>query len=182
MINVTILWFLTNKFKLCRTNVFSGENLWLRWGKRNHEVDLIEREKMHVDVWRRPETVSGSGKYSKCTYYVHLLRKTRQHIRELQPSLIHLLVPICCALINVMKFSKGLINLIALVLFIQWTCEFVVHLQSVACWLRAKSKVVGLYGNRPISPNIRGQMKEIVNNMLLRGITGGVWTVHYTDV
>ena len=85
----------------------------------NHEVDLIERKKTHVDVRRRPETVSGSGKYNKCTYYLHLLCKTRQCIREFQPSLIHLLVPICCALINVMKFAKGLINIIALVLFIQ---------------------------------------------------------------
>ena len=85
----------------------------------NHEVDLIERKKTHVDVRRRPKIVSGSGKYSECTYYVQLLRKTRQRIRELQPSLIHLLVPICCSLINVMKFSKGLINIIALVLFIQ---------------------------------------------------------------
>ena len=47
---------------------------------------------------------------------------------------------------------------------------------------KAKSKVAGMYGNRPISPNIRGQMKETVNNMLLRGRTGGVWTVHCTDV
>ena len=38
---------------------------------------------------------------------------------------------------------------------------------------KAKSKGVGLYGNRPISPNIQGQMKEIVNNMQLSGRTGG---------
>ena len=47
---------------------------------------------------------------------------------------------------------------------------------------KAKSKVVGFYGNITISPNIRGHMKETVNNMVLRGRTSGVWTVHCTYV
>ena len=58
-----------------------------------------------------------------------------------------------------------------------WRCASVKDLGE-----RLKVKWWVYMRNRPISPNIGGQMKEIVNNMLLRGRTGGVWTVHYTGV